>query len=135
MPELTITVSGVPVPQPRARTFVRGGRSMTWDPAHDAKIRARAEIAKQIDEMIPNVPIEIFVKFILPIPKSTSKKARVRMLANEIKHIKRPDTDNYCKMCFDCLNSIAFKDDSQLWHVDAVKMYGEEPMTVIKLKY
>jgi len=134
MSQKTIIISGIPVAQPRARIFTRNGHVMSWDPAGEAKKIAKAEIAKQTNK-IPDVAIEMFVKFFLPVPKSTSKKKKALMLTNEIKHIKRPDTSNYLKFTEDALDSVAFKDDSQLWHVDAVKLYSDEPRTVITIKW
>lgn len=45
----------------------------------------------------------------------------------------RPDIDNYIKFYLDVLNGIAYKDDSQIVKIKAVKMYSSPAKTVIEL--
>lgn len=59
------------------------------------------------------------------IPKSTPKKYIKPMLNGEIRPCKKPDIDNICKIIFDALNGIAYKDDTQIVEVRASKWYGE----------
>lgn len=46
----------------------------------------------------------------------------------------RPDIDNYIKFVMDCLNGIIYKDDSQVVHVEATKIYSTDPQTIIIIK-
>ncbi len=74
-------------------------------------------------------PIRINVEFRMPIPKSTTKKLREKMLSGEVKHTKKPDTDNLLKAVTDALNGLAFKDDSQITRIVATKHYSQYPGT------
>ena len=74
------------------------------------------------------------IHFYFPIPKSTSKKNRELMLSNEIMHNKRPDIDNCVKSITDALNEIAYKDDSQIVEIHAVKLYSDEARTEVQIK-
>lgn len=76
-------------------------------------------------------PVELRLTFIMPIPKSTSKKMAERLL--DTPHIKRPDGDNLEKMILDSCNGILFNDDSQIWKCTWEKIYGTEPMTIIEV--
>jgi len=78
-----------------------------------------------------NIPISLQCIFCFPVPKSASKKTKELMLKNELKHTKRPDTDNCLKFVKDCLNSLVWHDDSQVYKVEACKEYSEHPHTLI----
>lgn len=67
------------------------------------------------------------------IPKSTPKKNIKPMLDGEIRPCKKPDIDNICKIIFDALNGIAYKDDAQIFEVLATKRYAEIPCVKVEL--
>ena len=79
-------------------------------------------------------PVFLDCLFVMPIPKSATKKQRSAMQAGEIKHVKKPDLDNLVKFCKDCLNEIAWRDDSQVVQLAAVKQYGAEPCSWIWIR-
>lgn len=76
-------------------------------------------------------PIEVNVLFLMPIPKSWSKKKKVEAI--EQYHTKRPDTDNLIKGLFDSLNNIVWKDDNQVCKIFARKIYSENPGIEIEI--
>lgn len=57
--------------------------------------------------------------FIIPMPKSWSKKKRAAMDGQP--HLPRPDTDNLLKGLWDGL----YGEDSHFFHADALKFWGE----------
>lgn len=60
------------------------------------------------------------------IPKSYSKK-RIQAIRDELeKPTKKPDADNIAKIILDSLNSVAYKDDSQIIELMVVKRYTED---------
>ena len=65
------------------------------------------------------------VKFIIPMPKSWSKKKKLQMVATPMQ--QRPDADNLCKALMDAL----LKEDSQVWKLEIEKIWGEEGMILI----
>ena len=75
-------------------------------------------------------PISLRIVFWLPIPKKYQKKG-----VEGKPHIKRPDTDNFLKQFLDSANEILFKDDSQVWKVEATKVYGTRPRTEFTIEY
>lgn len=53
------------------------------------------------------------------------------MLATSVPHTKKPDLDNLVKFAKDCLNGVAWQDDSQVCELEAWKAYDEKPRTEI----
>ena len=70
--------------------------------------------------------VKISVIAYFKIPKSTSKKYREKMIANEISPTKKPDADNIGKVVLDALNKVAFKDDNQVSSLFIEKRYSED---------
>jgi Holliday junction resolvase RusA-like endonuclease len=79
-------------------------------------------------------PVEIVIDCHFGVPKSTTKKDRVLMLANEISPTKKPDIDNVCKMVLDGLNTLAYNDDSQVIKLTVIKKYDLAPSVWILVK-
>lgn len=77
----------------------------------------------------PEKPIEGPVRFEvvvnLPIPKSWSKKKRTAALTGKLWPVGKPDADNYLKFACDCLNGLAWKDDSQIVVAICSKFYSD----------
>jgi len=66
------------------------------------------------------------VTFILPMPKSRSKKKRAEM--NRKPHQSKPDKDNLEKALLDAL----FEDDAHLWDLRVTKLWGEVGQIIIR---
>lgn len=67
----------------------------------------------------------VSVVFIVPMPKSWSKKKKVEM--NTKPHQQKPDIDNYVKAFLDAL----CEDDSHVYWLEAVKIWGYEGKIII----
>lgn len=65
------------------------------------------------------------VTFILPMPKSWSKKKLAEM--NGKPHQSKPDKDNLEKALLDAL----FEDDAHIWDSRVTKLWGEEGQIII----
>ena len=135
MPEITITVPGDPKGQPRPRFSRCGGFTRVYDPAAKMKKSICNIISQQFKGDIIHSAIEVDIVFYMPIVKSTTKRNRVLMLENRIKHTKKIDIDNAQKLFFDVMSGLIYHDDNQIWEVEAKKLYSEIPRTCIKLKY
>lgn len=71
-------------------------------------------------------PVKARIEVYYKIPKSYTKK-RVQAIRDGLeKPLKKPDIDNCIKVILDSLNGIAYKDDSQIVEVIAVKKWTEE---------
>ena len=69
----------------------------------------------------------IEVECIHSMPKSMSKKDRVRALDGSLRPTKKPDGDNVLKAVCDGLNGVLWRDDVQAVDSRVVKRYGETP--------
>jgi Holliday junction resolvase RusA-like endonuclease len=74
------------------------------------------------------VSMHIFADF--PIPSSWSKKKKQAALEGKI-HPRKPDWDNIGKIISDGLNSVAFKDDAQIYACNVMKRYAETPKVMV----
>ncbi|EPB8178470.1 RusA family crossover junction endodeoxyribonuclease [Clostridium perfringens] len=71
-------------------------------------------------------PIKALIIAYYKIPKSYNKK-RVQAIRGGIEYpTKKPDADNIGKIILDSLNSIAYKDDSQIIELRVIKRYTED---------
>ena len=125
-------IEGNPIPAARPRVTKNG----TYNPKKKELEALSWEIEEQILKnnyrYLPSSgPISMSITFFMPIPKGNSKKRR-----NEIKgkpHTKRCDLDNLVKFLCDSMNGIIFKDDSQVYCIDATKLWSENPRTQISI--
>ena len=124
-------VYGKPVPKGRPRFFVRKGFVSTYTPQETKKaentVGKSAKLAG-VKCIGKGVPVAIKMKFVMPIPKSFSKKKREDAISGKLKCTTKPDIDNLAKI-IDGLNKIAWEDDSQIVSATFEKVYGEEPRT------
>jgi Holliday junction resolvase RusA-like endonuclease len=77
--------------------------------------------------------IRLDVSAYYPIPKTTSKVKREKMLKGTLLPDKKPDLDNVLKSICDALNKIAYDDDKQIVNMGITKYYSESPCVVIRL--
>lgn len=89
------------------------------------------------EEFVPlSGAVAIKVEFFMPRPKShygTGKNSGILKKTAPISHTKKPDIDNLLKLVYDCLNRVAWKDDSCIFECYAKKQYSETPRTEITI--
>ncbi len=140
--KITFTIYGVPTAKGRPRhraVNTKAGKSFTM--AYTPKKTQLAEesfLAQAVSHKPAQpitVPIQMVVTFVMPIPKSTSKKMKEVMAYTRVPHTKRPDKDNLEKLILDSLNEVFWKDDSQVWRTVAEKIYGDPPRTEVEIEW
>lgn len=128
-----IIVPGHPVPQGRPRFAKRGNFVTAYDPKNskDYKRKIQDEIQplfyrpERFEPFTKTCALTLYV--FREIPKSFSKKRRMMAEEGLIRPTTKPDTDNYLKGVLDALNTVIFKDDSQVVDIIAQKFYSCEP--------
>ena len=126
-----LTVIGEPVSKGRPRF----GRGKTYTPAKTIAAETFIQLCatqKGVPKMM-NGPLRLTVTFSMGIPKSWSAKKKAEAELGNIRPTSKPDIDNLIKLVGDALNGIAYKDDSQIVEIQAVKKYGK-PQTIIHIK-
>lgn len=115
-PHHSFFVHGVPEQQGSTRAFVVNGRAHITSTNKNLGTWRRlvADVAQEHAELHTQ-GIKMRLTFIMPKPKSAPKKV--------ISMIKRPDLDKLVRSVLDALTGVFYKDDSQVCHIDAMKMY------------
>ena len=125
---MIFTVPGEPCAKGRPRFSRQGQFVRTYTPAKTANYENLVVLEYQnAGGKMHDGMISMTVKAFYPIPKSTSKKQRSRMVNGVVRPTKKPDTDNILKIVADALNGIAYKDDSQIVTSHIEKWYSDEP--------
>ena len=108
---LTFIVPDEPVPMPRPRVAVRGGKAHAYTPtkASEAMWRIRQSATQALgDRPRFEGAVQLTVVAFVRQPASIAKRDRLTALPT-----KRPDTDNYAKTVLDGL-SVLWADDAQV---------------------
>lgn len=126
---MQITIDGLPVPWAAHRGY--GKRS--FNPRFKEKEFYQWQIKAQWNQAALTCPIKIEVVYHMPIPKGTSKVRHLEMLNGRLHHIRRPDLDNLNKFLLDTLKTICMEDDNQVCEIEARKIYGLVPKTLVKI--
>ena len=75
--------------------------------------------------------VKLTVRFEIRIPPSWSVAQRARAIAGLIPPTAKPDLDNFLKAALDAINGIVVTDDAQVIEIDARKIYGVAPKTIM----
>lgn len=133
--KISFTVPGEPVAKGRPTFARRGNFVKAYTPEKTTNYETLVRFLyceKAKGEQFPSdMQLKITIKAYLSIPKSVSKKKQAGMASGAIRPIKRPDTDNIVKAVLDGLNTVAFRDDSQVVEISAGKWYSDEPRAEI----
>lgn len=140
--KIKLRIRGTPVAKARPKFFRRGDHVGTYKPKEQeaAEVQFKSDVRRQLEVQrvsspIPaKHPVRVKCWFLMPIPKSSSKKFRAECAEGVKHHVKKPDTDNLVKFVKDCLNGIAWHDDSQVCELSAIKYYSDKPGTVIVIE-
>lgn len=76
--------------------------------------------------------VRLDIVALMAIPESKPRKWKAAALAGEIQPTKKPDYDNFAKIC-DALNMIVWTDDSLVVKGDIEKHYSDQPMMAIRV--
>lgn len=123
------TIHTPPVPQKQTQF----GKGRCYDPSKQAKESIQWQIRPYAPKEPITGPVSLYLTFLLPIPKSTSKLIRRQMIEGKILPIMRPDFDNLAYLITNAMNQLIYKDDSQVVDAKIMKRYGEEPQTIVKI--
>lgn len=127
-------IEGEPVPKGRPK-FTRTGHTYTPKKTREYEKYVRYQLMRQNPEMIPKGrAVYIHFCFVKPYLKSWSNKYLKSVKKLGLYAFKKPDLDNYIKSTLDACNGLLFEDDGQVVELNASKIYGEEPKTIIEIQ-
>lgn len=136
---ISFEVSGIAVPQARAKATTIGGHARMYTPKKSNDYRALLRLAAQ-QAWGNNTPsentAELSVFVVLPAPSNLKRSAKNMIERGEyIPKITRPDADNYLKQVSDAVNGVIVKDDSQFWRVTCRKVFGYRPRIEVSITF
>ncbi len=130
------TIYGEPKGKGRPRFSSGGGKSNTRTPDETILYEnlVKTEYRRQAGHRFPDdAALDVRIFAFYSIPKSVSKKRREMMISRQIRPLKRPDSDNLCKIVMDSLNGIAYRDDAQVVDSMVRKFYDDVPRVVVNI--
>ena len=122
--ELNFNIEGKPIGKSRPR-FTKFGRAYTPKQTKDYElyIKTIAQTAmKRGNLTITANKVRVLLKMIYPIPVSWSKTAKQAAREGKVTP-KVNDIDNVAKAVLDALNDVVYKDDRQVYFLQAEKTY------------
>jgi Holliday junction resolvase RusA-like endonuclease len=133
MNSLMFEIDGEPKPKGRPRFSRKTGHTYTPDKTvmYENWIRMCARQAMQGREPFAGA-LHVSLTFVMPIPKSYSKRDKAAISEGRLLPAKKPDLDNLIK-CFDGANGVLWADDAQIVSMTAKKQYGDRPRTVVSI--
>jgi len=129
---ITFTVTGNPVPQPRARVSTRGGFARAYVPgSHPVhEYRTRLAVAARVAGLTATgEPLDVVIDAVFQRPKSHMLKSGVKATAPKL---PRPDVDNVAKAVLDSLQDV-MGDDSLVARLVVEKSWGQEARTTVRI--
>ncbi len=134
---IKFTVPGQPQGKGRAKASRFGNHIKMHTPeatvAYENWIKQNAIAALTTVWVPTEKQITAYVRMYYKRPKSGSKKLQADRESGVVRPTTKPDIDNVLKAVFDSLNSIVYKDDSQIVSVNAEKWYSDTPRVVVEL--
>lgn len=135
MQTITFTVTGDPVPQPRARITTRGKFAHAYTPTRHPIHTYRSDIAHAARVAMGSAeptsePVSVVIDAVFERPKSHLCKSGVKKTAPKL---PRPDCDNIAKGVLDALAVIVWLDDKQVQRLVVEKSYGTEARTTVRV--
>ena len=129
------TIPGEPVSKGRPR-FTRTGFAYTDKRTAKFENLVRLAYSEAYPDRIPSEnPVALSVDAYFSIPKSWSKKKKALAADCMIWKTSRPDLDNIVKSVSDGLNEVAWKDDAQIYMLQAWKGFSENPRTEVEIDF
>jgi len=131
---MKIVINGTPIAQARPRFYRRGKFIGTYNSQETEAGKWLLLASQQITEKLIG-PLEMKCNFYFPRPKNhygTGRNSGKLKASAPLAHTKKPDIDNLVKFALDCLNGVAWNDDSQVVKIRAMKGYGRTPRTELE---
>ena len=134
---VTFKVDANPVGKQRARYVKRGNFVQAYTPektrTYETLIRESAKQAMGESEPL-ETPVSLYLYIRVPIPASATKKRLQAISDGTEKPIRKPDASNILKSVEDGMNSVIYKDDSQIVNIHVTKVYSSLPGVDICVK-
>jgi crossover junction endodeoxyribonuclease RusA len=129
--EVRFAVHGVPAPKGSMRAFVRAGRAVLTNDRPETRTWEQRVAAVAEDHAMESTlcgPVEVRLRFYLPLPASAPKRRRIWPVG------RRNDVDKLTRAVLDALTGPILGDDGQVVRLVAEKDYGDPPRVEIAVR-
>lgn len=126
------SVEGSPRGKGRPR-FMRNGHTYTDDKTREYEERIKKAYL-EVSKACSDKSIGIYITIAFAPNRTDTKAMRAAKLSNELMPRKKPDIDNVVKIVLDALNGVAYKDDTQVNEVTAIRKYDVVPYIQVEIK-
>lgn len=125
---ISFFVPGLPRPGGSKRVFIspKTGKPIVTDMSKNKDWKASVAQAASERTGPMNGPLELYISFIMPRPKSHFKKSGALKDNAPQWHTVKPDATKLTRSTEDALKGIAWHDDSQVCRQTVTKIYGEK---------
>lgn len=128
---ISFFVAGIPQQQGSSRAFIPKRWKRAVITSDNPKLKGWREVVAGVAQVHrPNelweLGVAVSLIFSMPKPKCIAKKGTKL-------HTKRPDLDKLIRGVFDALTGIIWKDDSQVFDVNARKEYSDSPGVAVSI--
>ena len=135
---IKFSIPGPPFGKQRPK-FSRAGKYVkTYTPdetiSYENLVKVMYQDAAKGKRFGNDVMLDVRIIAYYGIPKSTSKKKRIDMLAHKVRPVKKPDWDNIGKVICDSLNNVAYRDDAAIVDAQVRKFYSEQPRVDVSIR-
>jgi Holliday junction resolvase RusA-like endonuclease len=131
MHPIKIILPGIPLAKARHRSFLVGKTIRMYD----SQRKQKQDVSVQMMAQAGVLPFgdakhfEVEFEFFFPIPASLSNVKKHSLMYTY--HTVKPDIDNLQKFYMDAANGVLWKDDKNISKISCIKVYGENPKTII----
>lgn len=124
--KIIFNITPKPTPRPRVAKF-----GVYYPKEYQAYKKTLEQLAPLLCKNHFKGAISMKIDFLMPIPTSLSKIKREAIIGRY--HTKKPDCDNLAKGVKDCLEGIAYDNDSQIAVLNITKRYDINPRIEVEL--
>lgn len=124
---VVFTVPGKPQGKARARTTKTGHTYTPEKTVMYEKVVKQCFMESQPRQTwFDGEPLAVNIYARFSIPKSKTKREKLRMMQGYVMPTVKPDADNIAKIICDALNGVAYYDDTQICRLQVIKEYVRE---------
>jgi Holliday junction resolvase RusA-like endonuclease len=144
MTDIYFDIPVMPTGKGRARASTRGKHAVMYTPAKtvEAERTFLALAAPYRPEVLLEGALSLTIIAYFPIPESFKSKARdgrisakhAACLAGEMYPTKKPDASNIAKLCEDAMNTVFYRDDSQIVRLVVDRRYDDRAHVAVRLQ-
>ena len=135
MTRIAFTIPGTPKGKGRPRFSRKSGAAFTPKETRNHEAYVKMLAAKAMEEAVLGPfdgPVKVVINVMCEVPASWPKKKKALAAANILKPTNG-DLDNIVKAITDAMNSVVYKDDRQIYRIEATRMFADKALTSVEV--